>query len=122
MSLFVKLEDEYYIEGPKNHIAFIGCKKCGYSKYHIDLQDINQIEEFKNVNYSEHHFTCLCDLFESSIICCSKGYQNLLFTLPFIAINSPIPFYTTENLFYNGRNEFSISISGTEYTNLNYEW
>lgn len=112
-------DNDYCIEDPKNHIIFIGCTKCGYSKYHINSEEINHFLEFQNVEFSKYHFTCICDLFDSSIICCIEGYQNLLFALPFIAVYSPVPSYTTENLFINARNELAISISRTEYVNLN---
>ena len=101
----------YYIEDNKNQIIFTGCKKCGYSKYHIDLKEIEEIdvEEFKNVEFSKHHYTCLCNLFESSIVCCSKGYKNMLLALPFISSCSSCPLFTAENIFLDGTDKLAIS-------------
>ena len=120
-SLFENIENEYFVEDSKNHIAFVGCKKCGYSKYHIDPEEINTVEEFENVEFSKHHFTCICNLFKSTIICCTEGYKNMLFALPFIAVHAPLPKYTSKNIIYNGRHELAISISRDDYTKLNSE-
>ena len=117
MSLYKNFETEYYIEDPKNHIIFVGCKKCGYSKYHINSQELEQVdvEEFKNVEFSKHHYTCLCDLFTLSVVCCYKGYQNMLSALPFISGYSFHALYTAENLFLDSGNRLAVSISRNEH-------
>lgn len=65
----------------------IVCRSCGYLKNHYSLHD----ETF------ERHFTCLCLLFESAVICCTRGYCNLLTNVPSVALYTPLPQCTTED-------------------------
>lgn len=119
MKPFEYNKNNYYITDPKNHIVFVGCLQCGYTKDHCNIEEINHIRQ--DVEFINYHFTCLCDLFKSSVICCNKGYQNMLSSLPFIAIYSPLPTHTTEHVFINNFNELAVSISGKERRKLNTE-
>jgi hypothetical protein len=63
------------------------CGACGYVKNHYILND----ESLK------HHFTCICLLFESAVICCVGGYCNLLAYVPSVALYTPLPQCLTED-------------------------
>jgi hypothetical protein len=63
------------------------CGSCGYMKNHYSMNDVAV----------EYHYTCLCLLFESAVICCSRGYCNLLAHVPSVALYTPIPQCTTED-------------------------
>ena len=62
------------------------CGSCGYLKNHYFLND----------EVSGHHYTCICLLFESAVICCVGGYSNLLTNVPAVALYTPLPQCTTE--------------------------
>lgn len=64
-------------------MSFRLCINCGYTKLHS--------QAYENDGFREQHFTCLCNLFESSLVCCSKGYSNLLNAIPSLAMFSPLP-------------------------------
>jgi hypothetical protein len=122
MELF-KDEICYFVQNKKNHISFIGCKKCGWSVNHLNLEQEEEIEYSTNnyestSDFSKRHYTCICKLFESSIICCSRGYENLLLAIPSIAFHSPVPLCSTENTFIVGTSDLAICISRSELNTL----
>ena len=57
------------------------CGACGYMKNHYNLDD----------EFNKYHFTCLCLLFESAVICCVGGYCNMLAHIPSVALYTPLP-------------------------------
>jgi hypothetical protein len=63
------------------------CGSCGYVKNHNILNDAAY----------KQHFTCLCLLFESAVICCTGGYCNLLAYVPSVALYTPLPQCTTDD-------------------------
>lgn len=64
-------------------MSFRLCENCGFTKIHS--------KEYNNAEFRTQHFTCLCNLLESSLVCCSQGYSNLLTGIPALAISSPLP-------------------------------
>ena len=114
----------YFIYNDKNHISFIGCKKCGWSINHNNIEEEEKIQTQddkyeSSYQFSKQHFTCICKLFESSIICCDRGYENLLLAIPSIAFHSPNPMGSTENTFIDfGNVDLAISISRKEFRRL----
>jgi hypothetical protein len=45
----------------------------------------------KNEESYQHHFTCICLLFETAAVCCFGGYYNILTLVPAIVLYTPIP-------------------------------
>ena len=83
------------------------CVSCGYLKNHYSLYH----------DHFERHYTCICLLFESAVICCSRGYSNLLAYVPSVALYSPLPQCTTDD-HINGLNEGIITISKEKFDDL----
>lgn len=84
------------------------CQYCGYVKYHTESSgDIS----------SGYHYSCLCLLFESAVVCCSKGYSNLIRYIPSIALYSPLPQCTTQD-HLNGLSGGIVRISKKKFEEL----
>ena len=75
------------------------CASCGYVKSHrqgVPFQEFN-----------ESHYTCLCGIFSDSVICCIRGYENLLMAIPILAIYTNLPtsyYWHLENAVYSELN------------------
>lgn len=63
------------------------CEKCGYTVTHT--KNLHSLDNFPS--FAGAHYTCLCMLFEHDVICCVKGYSNLLNNVPMLAIYSSLP-------------------------------
>jgi hypothetical protein len=59
------------------------CCCCGYTKVHPEVD--------KDDEAARNHYTCLCILLESSVICCLNGYDNLVSNIPSLALFAPVP-------------------------------
>lgn len=64
------------------------CFACGYVKSH-------KHEDLSNVSFKSTHYTCICNLFSDSVVCCIDGYENLMLSIPILAIytNLPVSFF-----------------------------
>jgi hypothetical protein len=60
------------------------CEGCGYIKSHND-------QDLSNVSFKSTHYTCICNLFADSVICCVDGYENLMLAIPIISIYTNLP-------------------------------
>ena len=70
------------------------CICCGYVKSHP--------HGIMHESFNSTHFTCVCNLFSDSVICCTFGYRNLLQAIPIIAIYTNLPtsyFWHLENAY-----------------------
>jgi len=83
------------------------CGACGYMKNHYNLND----------EYIRYHFTCICLLFESAVICCVGGYCNLLAHIPSVALYTPLPQCLTED-HLEGLEDGIIKISKEKFDNI----
>jgi len=90
------------------------CDRCGYTRDHLHS------DKFLENGYgffTQRHNTCLCLLFEASVVCCSKGYSNLLALLPSLAIYAPGPRCITSD-YTNGLAGGVIVMSRDDYMEL----
>lgn len=64
------------------------CSACGYIKSH-------KPEDLSNVSFKSTHYTCMCNLFTDAVVCCIDGYENLMLSIPILAIytNLPVSYY-----------------------------
>ena len=63
------------------------CGKCGYTYTHT--KNVQTLHHFPT--FVESHFTCICMLFENSVVCCLRGYSNLLTNVPVLAFYTGLP-------------------------------
>ena len=81
------------ISVPNRHISKMisRCVSCGYTFTHTDhLETLGDYPSFV-----ETHYTCVCMLFEKSVVCCVRGYSNLLSNVPVLSLytNTPLQNY-----------------------------
>jgi hypothetical protein len=81
-----------------NIIDFSICKKCKNWKKHCNL-------------IQNKHKTCICDLLADTVICCLKGYVNLIKDIPYLVLYSPSP-----TKFNNTKSDFA---SADEFIKIN---
>jgi hypothetical protein len=64
------------------------CEACGYVKSH-------KYEDLLNISFKSTHYTCICNLFSDSVVCCVDGYENLMLSIPILSIytNLPVSYY-----------------------------
>ncbi len=83
------------------------CGACGYAKNHPILDE----ESDKN------HYTCICLLNESLVVCCLRGYKNLLSYIPSMALYSPSPQAFTDD-YIRGQQSGAITMSNEKYNKI----
>jgi hypothetical protein len=88
------------------------CRYCGYLKHHVNIPESPELPD--------EHYTCLCLLFESAVVCCAKGYANLLSYVPSIALYTPIPQCTSED-HISGLETGLVTISREKFFSLTEE-
>lgn len=84
-----KMTDPILIDDDFENFAFPildvnSCEACGYIKSHKQ-------EDLSNVSFKSTHYTCICNLFTDSVICCVDGYENLLLAIPILAVYTSLP-------------------------------
>jgi len=68
------------------------CVSCGYTYTHTD-----NLEALGNYpSFVESHYTCICMLFEKSVVCCVRGYSNLLNNVPILSLYTSSPMLNYE--------------------------
>ncbi len=83
------------------------CGACGYTKNHHILDEEND----------KNHYTCICLLNESFVVCCLRGYENLLSYIPSMALYSPSPQAFTDD-YIMGQQNVSITMSNEKYNKI----
>ena len=66
---------------------FSKCEKCGYTYTHS--KNLRYLHHFPT--FVEMHYTCICMLFESGVVCCIRGYSNLLSNVPVLGFYTGLP-------------------------------